>query len=53
MTYITGAQLFDNLNSRVDISVPTIAARDTILTFRRRWGMLVSVYDDGIQAYTS
>ena len=47
MSYnITGSTLFRNLRTRVDITVETIADRDALLTYRRRWGMVVAVYDD-------
>ena len=45
---ITGSTLFRNLRTRVDITVATIADRDALLTYRRRWGMVVAVYDDGV-----
>ena len=43
---ITGSTLFRNLRTRVDITVETIADRDALLTYKRRWGMVVAVYDD-------
>ncbi len=44
---VSGAALFRNLKRMVDISVPTVAYRDSIKTYRRRWGMVVAVFDDG------
>ena len=43
----SGALLFKSLKGLVDITVATIADRDALLTYRRRWGMVVAVYDDG------
>ena len=44
--FVTGKSLFNTLNSIVDVSVPTVAERDNIQTFRRKWGMIVTVFDD-------
>ena len=46
MTSIGGRRLSIDLQRRSDITVETIAARDGIQTYRRRWGMVVAVYDD-------
>ena len=43
----SGALLFKSLKGLVDITVETIAERDAMLTYRRRWGMVVAVYNDG------
>ena len=43
----SGPLLFKSLKRLVDITVKTIAKRDALLTYRRRWGMVVAVYDDG------
>ena len=48
--YISSKFLFSILEERVDISVATIAQRDQIETYRRKWGMIVSVYEDGINS---
>jgi hypothetical protein len=47
MAKVTGKTLFRNLRTRADISVDTVADRDALLTYRRRWGMVVAVFDDG------
>ncbi len=44
---VSGAALFRNLKRMVDISVATVEDRDGIMTYRRRWGMVVAVFDDG------
>ncbi len=44
---VGGHILFKSLKGLVDITVETIADRDALLTYRRRWGMVVAVYDDG------
>ncbi len=44
---VSGAALFRNLKRMGDIAVATVADRDAIMTYRRRWGMVVAVYDDG------
>ena len=43
----SGALLFKSLKRLVDITVETIADRDALLTYKRRWGMVVAVYNDG------
>ena len=43
----SGPLLFKSLKRLVDITVETIAERNALLTYRRRWGMVVAVYDDG------
>ncbi len=48
MTKISGHALFHNLLTRVDITVDTAAKRNEIMMYRRRWGMVVAVYDDGL-----
>ena len=45
---IGGDTVFKSLKGLVDITVETIADRDGLLTYRRRWGMVVAVYDDGV-----
>ncbi len=44
---VSGASLSRSLKRMVDITVPTVTDRDAIKTYRRRWGMVVAVYDDG------
>lgn len=44
--YITGNQLWAALRDRVDVTVPTLADRDALMTYQRRWGMLVYVFAD-------
>lgn len=44
---VGGHILFRSLKGLVDITLETIADRDALLTYRRRWGMVVAVYDDG------
>ncbi len=44
---VSGAALFRNLKRMVDITVATVEDRDSIKTYRRRWGMVVAVFDDG------
>lgn len=46
--YVTGNQLYTALRDRVNITVPTITARNALQTYQRRWGMLVYVYDDSV-----
>ena len=47
MTKLSPPHLYRALDKRVDITVQTLAARNDIQTYRRRWGMVVAVYDDG------
>lgn len=44
--FITGKELLFHIRSRSDLSVETIAIRDAIQAWRRRWGMTVGVWDD-------
>ena len=43
---VSGEQLYRALRTRVDITVETLAQRNALLTYQRRWGMLVVVYED-------
>ena len=44
---ISGDRLSRDLRKRVALSVPSLADRDNIMTYQRRWYMVVAVYDDG------
>ncbi len=44
---VTPHRLRHGLAHKVDITVATIADRDAIPQYRRRWSMVVGVYDDG------
>lgn len=43
---LTSKYFLQQLRSRADITVPTIEDRDSIKTFRRKWGFVVGVYND-------
>jgi len=44
--YTTGAVLYESLRLRVDINVETVEDRDNLLTYQRRWGMIVYIIQD-------
>ncbi len=45
---VTPNRLRHSLKYKVDITVATVAERDAIPLYRRRWMMVVGVYDDGV-----
>ena len=46
--YITNTDLINRIEAQCDITVATLAERDALLSWRRKWKMIVGVYDDGI-----
>ncbi len=44
---VAGKHLSYSLRTRVDVTVENLTDRDAIPTSRRRWYMVVGVYDDG------
>lgn len=46
--YIINTDLIKRLEAKSDVTVPSLADRDAIQTWRRKWAMVVGVYNDGI-----
>ena len=44
--YIGGKRHYKDIQERVDIVVQTVAERDLLMEYRRRWGMIIYVTDD-------
>lgn len=44
--YLTNVDLNARIREKCDITVATLADRDALLTWRRKWSMIVGVYDD-------
>ncbi len=44
---VTGKRLRTSLTHKVDVTVKTLANRDALQLYQRRWGMVVAVYEDG------
>jgi hypothetical protein len=46
--WVSGQQLANYVQAKADITVETIAQRDDIQVWRRKWKMVVGVYNDGV-----